>query len=515
MRRWMLLFAPPLLAFSSPWFEGGFHFNAQYLVVPLAALLGARHGLTGVIATAIGGLAFVIGFGPLAWGYFGGSPALYLIAVAVAAISASSTPYLVWPRWPAKDEAAAWLAFAAPFLLVVSIGATGSYTSGPRVGFHFSFALLGYFLIFAMGVRGARAWPLAAGLALAAALTWGLAFYGLLGRPRGQAYASIGVLQPASVLAALAAYSGGGALNAFLRGRPASRFWQRPYTATILLLVLWFGPQPLDWMRVHIGGIASIQFLQAPVVLPIAAFTAGLLRSTRGVVFVTVLAPVLMALSALGAVLLDELAGIDLRWRVPLEAPFVAAAFGALGAKVAQARMGQTESRSRVPRVLSFVGLLVLSTAAIAGEGDSVARLVLAGVFAVACVVVFFMAPRLQAAMGRRGFQLTADRWLGFATLLTAVIVVTAKLETVVGEAREQYRGFVLLLQATYEMAQDSRRSAEGAAETIAFAAVFGVLLLLVVISALRNTARIVPKIYRDLLKIAAFVRRLRRPAPG
>jgi len=514
MRRWMLLFAPPLLAFISPRFEA-FSFSAQYLLVPLAALLGARYGLTGVIATAIGGLAFVVAAGPFSWGWLGGSPALYLIALAVAALAASPTskPYLAWPRWPEKDGAAAWLAFAAPLLLVASIGASGGSGSGLRLGFHFPFSLLGYFLIFAMAVRGVRRWPLAAGLAVAAALTWLLGFYGLEGRRTGQAYAYLGVLQPASVLAALAVHSAGAALHAFLRGRPVSRFWQRPYLAATALALLWHGPQPFDWMKIDFGALRSIQFLQAPVVLPVAAFTLGLLRGRRGVVFAAILGPAVIGVSALGALLVDEFFGIDLYWRVPLEAPFVAAAFGVLGATLAEARMPQPPSRA--PRTLGFLGLLLVSAAAIAGEGDSAARLVVAALFAVACVVVFFMAPRLQAAMARHGFHLTADRWLGFATLVTAVIVVAAKLETVVGEAREQYRGFVLLLQAIYEMARDSRRSAEGAAETIAFAAVVVVVLLLVLISALRNTARILPKIYRDLLKIAAFLRRLRRPAPG
>src|ERR1039458_2072382 len=72
MGHWTLLFLPPLLAYSSPWF-GGVSFSAQYLVVPFAALLAKRFGVTGVIAIALGGLAFVVGISGSGWGSFGGS----------------------------------------------------------------------------------------------------------------------------------------------------------------------------------------------------------------------------------------------------------------------------------------------------------------------------------------------------------------------------------------------------------------------------------------------------------
>src|ERR1039457_2911360 len=132
MGHWTLLFLPPLLAYSSPWF-GGVSFSAQYLVVPFAALLAKRFGVTGVIAIALGGLAFVVGISGSGWGSFGGSPALYLVALATAAIVASPRPASEWLRWPERDAAANWLVVAAPLALLTGIG-TGYLESSNGAG---------------------------------------------------------------------------------------------------------------------------------------------------------------------------------------------------------------------------------------------------------------------------------------------------------------------------------------------------------------------------------------------
>jgi hypothetical protein len=509
MAHWSVLLAAPLLAYTSPWI-GGFQFSAPYLLVPLAAHVGKRYGLTGVMSIAIGGLAFVLSFRGGAWGWFGGNPAVYLIALMVAAIAASERPFSDWLRWPGSEKAASWLAFAAPFLLMLGV-ATGRGPGGASspVGFYFSFALLSYFVLFLMGARGVRYLPLALGLVLAAAVTWPLEHAGLIYRFHralndSLVYLRIGTLQPISIFAALVALSAGRAFAAHLRGDPVAGWWRRAYLATIVLLLAWQAPREISY-------VMSFHVLGLPVLLPLAALMLGLLRGARGVVLATAAAVVVLVLVNVVNQAMSE--GFGSALHVPLEAPFVAAAYAMLGARIAEAHGHALDFR--LLRLPGYI-LLVLATAgAIAGEGGSTARLALAGVFLLTCFALAAGWSRLRRAMSGTAFEITPERWLAFTTLASLVISVVSNLQ----ETWHFVQQFaVLLLPARALIDAEAAEQLRGVVremidvEIAVLVGLITVVSLLAFIDSLRRLARSVPKVFDDVRRIVAYLKARRMP---
>lgn len=517
MNNWSLLFAVPLTAYTSPSFESA-GFSAQYLVLPLAALLGKRYGLTGVIAVAIGGLAFVVELGGLAWGSFGGNPALYLVALAVAALFASDRPLSDWLRWPGTAKAANWLAFAAPFLLVSGIG-TG-YMEAPRgadlrLGFSFFGASLGYFLLFLMGARGLRAWPVLLGLAAVAALSWGLNAAGLFGAPGpgSSLRAAFRPLQPITAVAALVAFSAGAELGRFLRGQPARGLWSRPYLSAGVLLFAWAGPECIAYAPWTIGSVHGLTLLKAAVLLPLVSFVLGLLRGGRGVLFATAGAPLAVAV----AVGINAIAQEAFHWQgrlvgwLPIEAPFVACAYAMLGARIAEARGGKPLAFPAL-QWLTYV-LLVLGTAgAIAGEEGAAWRQWLAVAFlavAVACAIAWSL---LRRAMSGTAYEITPEKWLAFTTLVALALSVAANLQATWESLKGL--GLLLLLPLWALFSSDAARRLREFADTslnmemLALLAIAGLIYVAGLLQALRSLLASVPKVVADLKKIAAYRKR-------
>lgn len=511
MAHWSVLLAAPLLAYTSPWI-GGFQFSAPYLLVPLAAHVGKRYGLTGVMSIAIGGLAFVLSFRGGAWGWFGGNPAVYLIALMVAAIAASERPFSDWLRWPGGARAASWLAFFAPFLLVLGLATgRGPGSASTAVGFYFSFALLSYFVLFLMGARGVRTLPVLLGLVLAAAVNWPLEHAGLL-RQLARSIESapfhlwIGTLQPVSIFAALVAFSAGRAFAAFLRGDPVTGWWRRPYLATLVLLLVWEAPHAIAYVQ-------SFRVLGLPVLLPLAALMIGLLRGARGVVFASVAAPLVLVLVNVTNAALSEGFGLGhSSLRVPMEAPFVAAAYAMLGARIAEAR-----GRALDFRMLRLPGYILLAlgvAGAIAGEGGSTARLVLAGLFLLACLALAAGWSRLRRVMSGTAFEITPERWFAFTTLVSLVISLGANLQEA-WRVLQQFADLLLPAQALFD-AEAAAQLRELVREMIdveiaVLVALIAVVALLAFIDSLRSLARSVPKVVDDVRRIVAYLRARRR----
>ncbi|MDP2238604.1 MAG: hypothetical protein Q8K18_00405 [Burkholderiales bacterium] len=519
MGHWSLLLLPLLVAYRSPtFFDFGISFNAQYLLVPLAALLAQRFGLTGVISIAVGGIVFVIGLSGGAWGALGGNPALYLVALAVAAIVASPHPLSKWLEWPGSERAANWLTFAAPFLLVAGFAIRGGspLSGGLRLDFGFSFALLGYFLLFVMGARGVRVALLIAGLIGAAAMTWGLALGDLLPRARGPFYIWINALQPAVALTALVAFAAGAAMTAVLEGRPLQRVWRWPYLTVAALLVLWFGPNAVSAIPIRLPGVWAVYLLQSAVVLPFAGFMAGMLRGARGAFFVSASALVYMVLWALGALVAQEAADITIRVRYfPLEAPFVAMAFAVLGAKIAETR--QEPASFGVLRIPAFILLMIATGFAIVGEGGT-ARLVLGGIFVAGSCAIFIAAIRLRRSMAGTVFETTAERWMGFTTILFLALAILANLEAT-GDVLRNSAFLLLPLQALWDAEAGAQlRRMVGEQPDFETLAGFGIMLAIYLgglYAAGRTLWRTIPKIYQDGGRIVGFVREWRARRAG
>jgi hypothetical protein len=337
---WLLLFVAPLLAYQPPRFAI-LAFSPQYLLVPLAAFLGRRFRGLGVLAIAIGGLPFVITiYSPL--GLVGGNPALYFVSLVVASIAASPRPFLECFRFPEGERSAGWLAFASPFLIVLYVGATFVMEPALQAGWTFGFALIGYLLVFALGVRGVRFAPLLAGLAACAVASWAIAYL-LVSVPRGSPEIRVAALQPSMVLAALAMFTAGKASAAFLKGGALGACWRRPWlTVALLVVFLWFGPPPIAGIQIGLPFAPRLSIFQVAAALPLAGFMAGLLSGVHGMLFATAFVVlVLIVWMIVGLAVGMSVNPHFAMGVIPLDAPFVAAAFGMMGAKVAEARAGR------------------------------------------------------------------------------------------------------------------------------------------------------------------------------
>ncbi len=512
MTGWSLLFATPLLAYEPPSFSM-FSFYPLYLVVPFAALLGRRYGASGVVAIAVGGLAFVISvsIGPVGW--IGGNPGLYLIALAVAAIAAMPRPFLESLHWPQDDRSVEWLSFAAPFLLVLYLGIRGGDESGGdlQLSFSFGFSLLGYFLLFVLGVGRVRMAALMLGLAVVATLTWVLNANGLLDRPDSNPYLSFSTLQPSMVLAAIAMVSAGAATRAFMAGKALPAFWRRPYLSVTVLMLLWFGPPPLAAIPIALGSIHSIEILQVSAALPLAAFMAGLLRGARGTIFVTAI-PVVFTLVWTGVLALVPASTFGFyAGDIRMDAPLVAACYALMGAKLAEVRSGVTSFQMlRFPVLLFVLFLLVLgATIEIWGDGGP-GRMALSGLFIAGVMVILFFAWRLHHAMAARGLKITSEKWAGFVVLLGIAGTVVTNLQFV-GQSLKQLLMLVLVPLSMFGSSASEQLHSDFGSMIDSEELVMSVVILLACVFVIRGVVRVLPKIYSDARKIATFVRTWRR----
>jgi hypothetical protein len=519
MNGWALLFATPLFAYHPP-FVGFFGFYTLDLLVPFAALLGRRYGASGAVSIALGGLVAVVYIGGLPWGAVGGSPALYLVALAVAVIAATPRPLLECLRWPKEHRAAGWLTLIAPFLLLLFIYVgSGRSDRDSVLSLDFGFSLLGYFLLFVLGARGVRMTALLLGLAGAAVLSWALALNGLSTRPDSHFYVSVDLLQPSTVLAALAMIFGGAATREFLSGRPLGRFWRRPYLAVTLLVFLWFGPPPIASIPLGIPGVRAIELVQVTAALPLAAFVAGLLRGPRGTIFVTALVTGLTLLWIIPAGAFGSSIGPFYIGGVALEAPFVAAAYGVMGARAAEVRSGPADFRMlRFPTLLFLLFLVVLgATLEIVGEGGPL-RVALAVLFVVAVIAVFIGALRVWRAMVARGYDVNLEKWPPFVAILGVIGAIVTNSQALWGFAKQLLVLGLVPLALFSSSARAELRSYFGAhidGEVLAFLSIGAAAYAIGLIAIIRGLVRTAPKVYGDARKIWGFVREWRRGLAG
>jgi hypothetical protein len=503
MNPWWPLFVTPLFTYSFPWF-GPVGFYTPYLVVPFAALLGRVYGVSGVVSIALGALLLVPTFSTQSWGSVGGNPALYLVALAVAALAASPKPLAQALRWPQDDRAAWWLALAAPFLLVLYLAAGMFQRAGGDVlvAFGMGFSALGYFLLFVLGARGVRAGPVVIGLMAAALLGWTLKLNGIAMPRDNSVIVAIAALQPAAAIAALAMLSGGAAAGARLQGRPVSGIWRRPYLAVALLVLLWFGIPQLTSIGVPLPNMRSIDLLGATYALPLAGFMAGLLSGKRGDV----------ARAALALVLPLVCAPIG-NSNVPLEAPLVAGAWALAGASTRDLAAARPDfSMLRVPMLVLMALLLVLgATLSIYGEGGAL-RTTLAALFLLTAVAALVLFWRARCAMAARGIVITSEKWAPFATILAVIGTVATNLQQF-GESLKQL--FVLVLLPASLVSQSAKAQLQSTfgseidGTVVMMLIGVAVVYLIVAVGVVRGLWRTLPKIVADLRKIRAFVREL------
>lgn len=502
-----LLFLVPLLAYQPPIFSN-FSFYTLYLLVPLAALLGRRYGVTGVVAIALGGIAFVMSLRGGGWGAVGGSPALYLIALAVVVIAAIPRPFLEVMSWPEEERPLWWLTFSSPFLLTLYIG-TGHMESASgylQLSFGFGFSLLGYFLLFVLGVRGVRVTALVIGFVAATTLSWALRVNGILSSSTDTIFLSINPLQPSMLLAAVAMIAAGATTRAFIRGEALSKFWRWPYLTVTVLAFLWFGPQPISVIPLHLEFVKYINILRVPAVLPLAAFMAGILRGARGTIFIAALVTGLTLVWVFVAQAVDVDVG-----QISLEAPFVAVAYALIGAKIGEVQNGATSFQMlRLPTFIFFLLLLVVGTTfKILGDGG-LGRTALAVIFVAGVIAIFITVWRLLRAMAAKGCEITSEKWAEFVTILGIVCAVLANLQSV-GESLKQLFILVLLPLSAFSLtAKEELLNYFGGAidgEVLFPIFVMAVIYLLVFVGVIRSLKSNIPKIKDDTHKVIIYVK--------
>jgi hypothetical protein len=486
---WQLLLLPVVVSYRSPSF-GHAAFDLRYLIVPVAAFLGARFGLSGVVAVAIGGLTFVISLSGSAWGAIGGHPSLYLIALAVAALAAWRRDAIAFPQWPRNVSTAMfWL----PVLLVVMVFVRSATTSGAdaRLGFFFNPSLLGYFLIFVLAARGAKLWLLAAGLLATAAVSWFLAYAGVFPASSSSAAVDMLPLQPVSALTALVFFSAGAALKADPQRPIAWGWWRWPYWSAAVLLVLWSPPfdarvSPAWHLRL------GVDFAQSAALLPIVAFMLGALRGVRGVWTASGIATLLAVAAALPRP----------GWfaYLPIEAPFVAYAYARLGAHMTHAWTAQTSRRWQGARRAATAWLLAIATtAAIVGQGGTL-RVVFGLAFAAIFCVAYFVGRRIVRAIAGSDREVTPQGWLSLLIALCGLLLIGLNFSDVAGEVLKQVAGIVGFFAFLYGAFQEAVQS--GGGSTGRSADGFVLVSLAIVVLVLASMVSAGKKAFRDLRKV-------------
>jgi len=447
---WLWLLVPPLLAYQSPSING-YSFDAQYFLVPIAALLGARFGLAGCFAIAIGGLTFVVDISGYSWGSTGGNPSLYLIAMGVSALSTAMRDGGTSLAWPRSERSLARITFAAPLLLVLSLMVGHTLEpgrSGLRLIFFFAPALLGYVAILAMAARGAKLWPLLAGLAVTMCITWPLTLIGVFPGERTPIALNVGALQPVAIVAALACFAAGTSLKRSLRQPVAWSFWRWPYASAVVLLIVWLGPEPLAYITLPLRGGSELWLMGCSVLLPLTAFMLGLLRGYRGGFIV---AGIVVLMLLLGRLLNDASINLFRVHHVPLEAPFVALAYAMLGAYLRTEPYAQ--SKWGLPRATTVFLLGVGATLDIVGDGGTV-RIALGSIFAIFFFALYITAIWARWAALRKSVDITAESWMSLATIVSLIVLVGFYGKDVFIKLAQLLMGLVLVVVTVFKGAE-------------------------------------------------------------
>jgi hypothetical protein len=190
-------------------------------------------------------------------------------------------------------------------------------------------------------------------------------------------------------------------------------------------------------------------------------------------------------------------------------------AFAVLGAKIAETRQGP--AAFDVLRIPAFILLMIATGFAIVGEGGT-ARLVLSGVFVAGSCAIFIAAIRLRRSMAGTAFEITAERWMGFTTILFFALAILANLEAT-GDVLRNSAFLLLPLQALWDAEAGAQlRRMVGEQLDFETLAGFGIMLAIYLgglYAAGRTLWRTIPKIYQDGGRIVGFVREWRARRAG
>ncbi|HEY7238345.1 MAG TPA: hypothetical protein VH600_04190 [Burkholderiales bacterium] len=346
---WLWLPALWLLAFD--WYVGPFSFTPVFLLVPLAALLGARYGRRALGLVALGGLpllppvAVSLGFVSL-----GSAPDVYAVALAVCALVASERP-VVEQAAERVPRFGGWAFAAALVVLPMTLSLWGTELGALRISVMFGLTGLFWLLLFLLGWSGFPARWAVAGLALAAAS--GMWLHAAVTPADGRMFFSgpqaelplFGLTRmehlwwdyrfdsPAAFLAGVGYFAAGGLWAEMLRTRVAPLAARDAWSLVLVVATLALG------FIVNRSALMAIGFephalprygflLGAPLALPLTGLLAALLLGRRGLAVAVLAVPAFWVLDAFA------MSGFRLplyEFRAPLHQPLCVLGFGLLG----------------------------------------------------------------------------------------------------------------------------------------------------------------------------------------
>ena len=406
---WVLL--PVLPLFACSWqILANVGVSPSYLLVPLAAWLGRRYGVAGIITVAVGGVAALLPTyqaGPV---NIGGMPDLYIIAlwVSIACVAQDPLRALIGGGKLFRSP----IAFAAALVLFpisLSLGAH-QFEDGGMLSLWFGLRPLLLFGLFLFGLAGFARKPAIVGLVLATIIGIAIQYFEIDDRISASVAAQLDPDAPwinnfsiryqlddlAGLATGLGYFFAGRMVDRRRAGAAAeSAFWRHPYLAIVGLTLLASAGIAVGLLLRSLPPV----FEQLGVygdyyALPIAAFVAGFLLHYRGIAINLGLFVAMVAGGNLTAIYLGP-AGLS----ASLEQPLFCLAFGMLGLRLRDLMDGTT-TEFKAKRWVQYAGL-VLGILAIVTSSTEVANLAKAIAIAVGGALLALLA------------QSSAARWIG------------------------------------------------------------------------------------------------------
>jgi hypothetical protein len=423
---WVLL--PVLPLFTCSWqILADVGVAPSYLLVPLAAWLGRRHGVPGIITVAVGGIVALsptYQAGPF---NVGGMPDLYIIAlwVSIACVAADPLRRLIGSGKLFRSLIAFALALVL-FPISLSLGAH-QFDDGGMLSLWIGLRPLLLFGLFLFGLSGFPPKHAIIGLVLAAIIGIAIRYFEIDDRlsaaaqfdPDAPWINNFSIRYGLDNLAGLA-----NGLGYFFAGRLVDRrragvaaesaFWRHPYLTIVGLTLLTSAGIAVGLLlRSLPPAFGQLGVYGDYYALPIAAFLAGFLLHYRGI---AINLGLFVAMAAGGNIAAVYLGPASLS--ASLEQPLFCLAFGMLGLRLRDLMDGTTTT-FKAKRWVQYAGL-VLGILAIATSSSEIADLAKAIAIAVGGALLALLAQWVRRALDRRGIRIAGDGWL----LLGAIVVV-------------------------------------------------------------------------------------------
>jgi hypothetical protein len=442
---WVLL--PVLPLFACSWqILADVGVAPSYLLVPLAAWLGRRYGVLGIVTVAVGGIAAL--FPSYQAGPFnvGGMPDVYIIALWVSiACAADDPPRALIGSWKLFRSSFAFAAALVLFPISLSLGAH-QFEDGGALSLWVGLRPLLLFGLFLFGLAGFPPKHAIVGLVLATVIGIAIRYFEIDDQASAAVAAQFDPDAPwinnfsiryrLDDLAGLAT-----GLGYFFAGRLVDRrragvaaesaFWRHPYLTIVgLTLLASAGIAVGLLLRALPPAFERLGVYGDYYALPIAAFLAGFLLHYRGIAINLVLFVAVVAGGNLAAIYLGP-ASLS----ASLEQPLFCLAFGMLGLRLRDLMDGTTTT-FKAKRWVQYAGL-VLGILAIVTSASEVANLAKAIAIAVGGALLALLAQWVRRALDRRGIRITGDGWLLLGAIIVVLIWIAFNLSALAAMAME------------------------------------------------------------------------------